>query len=66
MQLCKECKERLKIRVAEPMRLQVLKSQTGWYIGKACDQCGPYSMDSCYYPNYKEAQEDLESGIFDP
>ena len=48
MQLCKECKERLKIRVAEPMRLQVLKSQTGWYIGKACDQCGPYSMDSCY------------------
>ena len=64
MQLCKECKKKLGIRVAEPMKLQVLKSQAGHYIGRACGECGPYSIESCYYSTRSEAQTDLDSGIF--
>ena len=52
---CPECKAHLK--------LQVLGSSAGYYIGTIC-QCGPYSRESAYYLNAEQAQKALDSGKF--
>ena len=52
---CPECHKKLK--------LEVLQSAAGYYIGTWCD-CGPYSRESGYYPNRETAQGVLDNGIF--
>lgn len=53
---CEDCQVTLK--------LQVLSSNAGYYIGTHCD-CGPYSRESDYYPKRSAAEKDLSSGIFE-
>ncbi len=46
------------------LRAKVLQSGAGYYIGTFCDQDGPYSRESGYYPTREAAQGDLEKGTF--
>lgn len=41
------------------LKLEVLHSGAGYYIGTACNYCGPWSRESGYYPNAESAQRDL-------
>lgn len=50
---CSDCKVELK--------LQVLKSAAGFYLGTMCN-CGPYSRESGYYETREEAENDLKTG----
>lgn len=50
--ICDECEE--------PMPLKVLKSAAGYYIGRFCGNCGPYSRDSGYFKTEEEAQAELD------
>jgi hypothetical protein len=52
---CPDCKT--------SMKLQVLMSGAGFYIGTQCE-CGPYSRESRYYPDRATAQARLDSGEF--
>ena len=47
---CKDCGKRLK--------LEVLHSNAGYYIGTRCN-CGPYSRDSGYFKNPRDAEIEL-------
>jgi uncharacterized Zn finger protein len=47
-----------------PLPAKVLKSGAGYYIGTFCDNCGPYSRESGYYPDLVSAQEALRKGTF--
>ena len=40
------------------LKLKVLKSNAGYYIGSQCE-CGPYSRESHYYKNFESANKDL-------
>lgn len=42
------------------MKLEVLMSYAGYYIGTMCG-CGPYSRESGYYRTREEAQKDLDA-----
>lgn len=53
---CSDCKKELK--------LQVLSSAAGHYLGTFCD-CGPYSRESDYYDTREEAETALKSGAID-
>ena len=46
------------------LALRVLHSNAGWYIGRCCDQCGPYSRDSMYYPTKDIARLKLLAGNY--
>jgi hypothetical protein len=48
----------------ELLNIQVLRSNTGYYIGFECPKCGPYSRESGYYNDFEDAQEDLDDGVF--
>lgn len=39
--------------------LTVLSSAAGWYVGRFCPECGPYSRESCYFPSFDEAADYL-------
>lgn len=47
------------------LTVRVLRSAAGYYIGFLCDDCGPYSRESGYYPKMEVAQKALDSGDFD-
>jgi len=49
---CDEC--------GEPMPLDVQKSAAGYYIGRFCGQCGPWSRESGYFKSEEEARKELE------
>lgn len=49
---CRDCGVELK--------LEVLRSAAGYYIGTQCD-CGPYSRESGYYMTRDAAQKDLDA-----
>jgi hypothetical protein len=49
------CKKRLPV--------EVLKSAAGFYIG-TCDEDGPVSRESQYFPTSELAQQALESGTW--
>ena len=38
---------------------KVLESNAGFYIGTACNVCGPWSRESGYYPDEATALRDL-------
>lgn len=44
--------------------LQVLRSAAGYYIGRMCNE-GPYSRDSGYYRERKDAQMALDIGEYE-
>jgi hypothetical protein len=46
------------------LKLQVLHSNAGYYVGTRCPECGPYSRESGYYRNSQAAQKALDSGEF--
>lgn len=46
------------------LKIEVLRSNAGYYIGFFCDQCGPYSRESGYYRTHEEAQRVLNSDNF--
>lgn len=45
------------------LRLTVLKSAAGYYIGTFC-HCGPYSRESGYFENEKCAEKALKDNSF--
>lgn len=51
---CEDCKSE--------MPIEVLRSPAGFYIGRFCPQCGPYSRDSGYHNTRIQAQIMLELG----
>lgn len=53
--VCPDCKTKVKV--------QVLSSNAGYYIGTSCD-CGPYSRESGYYKTREQAQKALDKGDY--
>ena len=50
------------------LQFEVLRSAAGYYIGTFCPHCGPYSRESGYFLNEKEANETLarwQAGQYD-
>jgi len=46
------------------LKLEVLRSAAGYYIGTFCQQCGPYSRESGYYSTTAAAEYDLKHNLF--
>jgi len=44
--------------------LKVCRSNFGFYIGRECGYCGPFSRESGYYKTHKRAEKALNSGEF--
>lgn len=53
--ICPDCDVRL--------RLQVLRSGAGYYVGTQC-RCGPYTRESGYYATAEAAEMALWTGGF--
>jgi len=45
--------------------LQVCHSNAGYYVGRFCDYCGPFSRESGYYKTSEDAEKALNSDDFD-
>lgn len=41
------------------LRLDVLQSAAGFYLGYFCDRCGPWSRETDYYSSRASARFDL-------
>lgn len=54
--ICPECGVHVK--------LQVCHSAAGYYVGSMCN-CGPYSRESGYYRDKKDAEHALETGDYE-
>lgn len=46
------------------LKLRVLQSAAGYYIGTFCPNCGPYSRESGYYKTKEEATKALNKSDF--
>ena len=55
--ICAECRI--------PLKLQVLQTPAGFYLGYFCPQCGPYSRETGYYPTHEMAEVELKKEIPD-
>ena len=44
------------------MPLEILQSAAGFYWGHACNECGPWSRESGYYPGKVQAQVAMDIG----
>jgi hypothetical protein len=42
-----------------PLPLGVQRSAAGYFVGRFCPECGPYSRESGYFKSSEEAQEEL-------
>ena len=40
--------------------LQVCQSAGGYYLGRWCNNCGPFSRESGYYATHEEAEADTD------
>mgnify|MGYP003594745806 CR=1 FL=1 len=49
---CEDCGERLPNKVC--------RSNAGYYVGKECPNCGPYSRESGYHKTYESAEKELK------
>ena len=38
------------------LKIEILRSNAGYYIGFLCPKCGPYSRESGYYRRYSDAE----------
>lgn len=52
---CIECGAKLKIQICR---------SNAYYIGYWCEQCGPISRESGYYPSREAAQFALDNGAY--
>lgn len=52
---CEDC--------GELLPLKVLQSFAGYYVGRFCPNCGPYSRDSHYFETREQAQNYLDEWI---
>ncbi len=43
------------------LELQVLSSAAGYYLGYFCNECGPWSRETGYYPTREMAKKDLST-----
>ncbi len=51
----------------ETLPFKVCQSAAGFYIGTFCDNCGPYSRESGYFPTREAAQTALnewDKGVY--
>lgn len=48
---CEDCNSFLPLKVIY---------SAAWYIGRFCNNCGPYSRESGYYPSRVAAEADLK------
>jgi len=46
------------------LKLKVLSSAAGYYLGFFCPNCGPYSRESGYFPSKESAERALDSGSY--
>jgi hypothetical protein len=46
------------------LRMQVLHSGAGYYVGTWCPNCGPYSRESGYYRTKEEAYKALLNNTY--
>ena len=44
-----------------PIPLKVCMSGAGYYLGSWCDNCGPYSRESGYFPTRELAEKALDT-----
>lgn len=44
----------------EILTLKICQSFAGYYIGRFCPRCGPYSRETGYFENEKDAELELE------
>ncbi len=49
---CQDC--------GEILPLKVLHSNAGYYVGRWCNNCGPYSRESGYFKDSKSAELELD------
>jgi hypothetical protein len=54
---CSDCQLEL------PLKVQC--SRAGFYIGRFCENCGPYSRESGYFTTHDEARRALRSGNYE-
>lgn len=43
----------------QELKLEVLSSAAGYYLGYFCPSCGPYSRETGYYANRADAKAEL-------
>lgn len=49
-----------------PLPLKALHSPAGYYVGRWCDNCGPYErVSASYYATFDEAEAVLKSGLYE-
>lgn len=42
------------------MRREVLCTPAGYYVGRYCNHCGPYSRESGYFSEREHAEQELK------
>ena len=45
----------VKCTCGKEMKLEILSSNAGYYLGYLCKQCGPWSRETGYYPSHELA-----------
>lgn len=50
----------MKCDCGERMKIDVHKSNAGYYIGYWCKNCGPYSRESEYFREKSTAEDELK------
>jgi hypothetical protein len=56
--VCSVCQEEAEIKTT--MKLKVLHTPAGYYLGFWCDNHGPYSRETHYFRTREEAQNLLD------
>jgi hypothetical protein len=52
------------VNCGDELLIRVCRSNAGYYVGFSCDECGPYSRESGYYPTSDAAQKALDGGNY--
>lgn len=52
---CEDCNSHIPLKVCQ--------SAAGYYVGRFCPECGPYSRDSHYFETREQAQSYLDEWI---
>ena len=52
---CEDCNSEIPLKVCQ--------SAAGYYVGRFCPECGPYSRDSDYFKTREQAQSYLDEWI---
>lgn len=49
---CEDC--------GQVLPLLVCHSFNGYYVGRQCSNCGPYSRETDYFQSFREAEKELD------